>query len=110
MPSPELHSLLASIAQVRGLLQQHGDKFVAQRLGALEDRLIRGDTTAITSAVSEATGGMGSLRDRYLCVENGDAIAPQEVAAVNGRLQTLLNEVEQRGRIAATAHDIQLFR
>ncbi|WP_166039495.1 hypothetical protein [Sphingosinicella sp. YJ22] len=53
---------------------------------------------------------MGSLRDRYLCVENGDAVAPQEVAAVNARLEVLVNEVEQRGRVAAAAHDIQLLR
>lgn len=110
MLSPELRSLADALARTRSLLQQHGDRFTAQRLDALEVRLNKGDMTAIVSVVSEATGGMGSLRDRYLCVENGDAIEPQEVAGVNARLDALVDEIEQRGRVAAAAHDIQLLR
>lgn len=69
-----------------------------------------GDASAIVSAVSEATGGSGSLKDRYLCGENGDAIASHEVASVNARLRALVEEVEQLARAAASAHDIRLVR
>ena len=110
MPSTEISSLVDALAQTRSLLLKHGDKFTAQRLHELEASLSEGDTSAIGSAVSEATGGMGSLNDRYLCVENGDTIEPHEVAAVNARLQRLVKEVEQRGRVAAAAYDIRLMR
>jgi hypothetical protein len=63
--------------------------------------LDRGDMTAVPSALSEATGGMGSLRDRFLCVENGDDIRPDEVEPTNARLDLLVKEVERRARAAA---------
>ena len=64
----------------------------------------------MVSAVSEATGSMGSLNDRYLCVENGDAIEAAEVGVVNARLSALVKEVEQQARAAAASHNIQLLR
>ena len=110
MPSPELHSLADTLARTRKLLQQHGDVFTAQRMQELEERLNGGDTSAVVSAISEATGGMGSLNDRYLCVENGDVIEAAEVGVVNARLSALVKEVEQQARAAAAAHNIQLLR
>jgi hypothetical protein len=70
----------------------------------------RGDMTAVAAAFSEATGSMGSLNDRVLCVENGDAIGPDEVKPVNARLALLVREVERRARAAAAALDIEMFR
>ena len=110
MLSPELRSLADALTRTRELLQQHGDTFTVQRLQALENRLTSGDMTAIDLTVLEATGGMGSLNDRYLCIENGDAIQPEEVAAVNARLRTYVDEVEQRARTVAAAHGVPLFR
>ena len=110
MISTELRSLVDALARTRLLLQQHGDRFTAPRLHDLEGRLSKGDTSAIVSAVSEATGGSGSLCDRILSVENGDVIAPHDIASVNARLTALVNEVEQRGRAAASAHHIRLMR
>lgn len=109
MPSTNLYPLAEALARTRGLLQQHGDTFTAKRLHELEGRLNRGDTNAIVSALSEATGGMGSLSDRFLSVENGDDIEPHQVAAANAALRALVEEVEQRGRAAAAAHDISLL-
>lgn len=106
----DLDALADALIQTRRLLQQHGDIYTAQRLQGLEGRLKNGDTSAIVSAVSEATGGMGSLNDRQLSVANGDAIQPHDVASANTRLRALVKEVEQRARQAAAAHDIRLIR
>jgi hypothetical protein len=72
-------------------------------MDALGTALDRGDMAAVSSALSEATGSMGSLRDRFLCVENGDDIQPDEVEPVNARLELLVKEVERRARAAAHA-------
>jgi len=76
----------------------------------LEARLASGDWTAVESAVSEATGGMGSLRDRGLSAAGGDAIAPDEEAAVNARLEVLVKEVERTAREAAAVLGVRLIR
>lgn len=110
MTNPELDVLTDALAQTRKLLQQYGDIYTAQRLQGLEGRLKNGDTSAIVSAVSEATGGMGSLNDRQLCVDNGDAIQPHEIASANARLRALVNNVERKARQAAAAHNIRLIR
>ena len=110
MPDPELRSLADALARARRLLQQHGECFISHRMRELEDRLSQGDATAISQAVAEATGSTGSLNDRYLCVENGDAVEPHEEAAVNARFRTLVKEVEQLARVAAAAHSIRLLR
>lgn len=106
MASPELRSLVDALARTRNLLQQYGDTFTARRLQELEERLNGGDTSAVVSAVSEAGGGMGSLNDRYLCPQNGDAIEQAEVVGANARLRGLVTEVGQRARAAAAAHAI----
>jgi hypothetical protein len=77
---------------------------------SLGTALDRGDMSAVSSALSEATGSMGSLRDRFLCVENGDDIPPNDVEPVNARLQLLVKEVESRARAAAAALGIELIR
>lgn len=110
MLRPEIVSLARALADTRELLRRYGDRGTAPRLEDLERRLDRGDTMAIVAAVSEATGGMGSLRDRYLAVENGDTIQPDEIEAVNRRLHALVEEVERSARVAAAALDIELVR
>jgi hypothetical protein len=110
MQRPEIISLAHAIAETRDLLRSHGDKWTSARMESLGTALERGDMTAISSAVSEATGSMGSLRDRFLCVENGDDIRPDEVEPVNARLDLLVKEVERRARAAAAALGIELLR
>ncbi|MEO6338623.1 MAG: hypothetical protein ABIO39_01180 [Caulobacteraceae bacterium] len=106
----ELECLADAVAEARTLLQRHGDIFTSQRMEDLEANLRAGDTTAIVRAISEATGGMGSLSDRILCVENGDSIEAMDVAAVNARLRANVQEIERRARLAAAAHGVTLMR
>jgi hypothetical protein len=107
---PKIKALMATLAETRELLKKHGDKWVAQRVGELEVRLARGDWDAIQTAVTEATGSMGSLRDRWLSAANGDAIARDDEHAVNARLDALVTNVERTAREAAEAVGLHLFR
>ena len=107
---PEVHALMAALRETPMLLRKHGEKFASARLDELEARLARGDWTAVESAVSEATGGMGSLRDRVLSAANGDAITRPEETAVNAQLDAVITEVERTARIAAAVFGIQLVR
>ncbi len=106
----DFEAVAEAVERVRQLLLDYGDEFTAPRLAALSDRIRSGDRTAIVSAVSEATGGMGSLHDRYLHAENGDKIAAHELHTVNNRLTNLVKEMEAAARAAAIANDIQLIR
>ena len=106
----QIEALLAALAQTQDLLRKHGDKWVAGAIHELEARLARGDWAAIQTAVTEATGGMGSLRDRWISAANGDAIAREDEQAVNARLDALIEEVERTAREAAEAVGLQLFR
>ena len=101
---------MATLKQTEELLRKHGDKWVAARVNELQTGLARGDWTAIQTAVTEATGGMGSLRDRQLSVVNGDAITREDEHAVNARLNELIEDVERSAREAATAVGLHLFR
>ena len=105
--SDKLEDLAAAVEEVLQLLLRHGDDATAPRLPALVDRLRRGDRSAIVSTLSEATGGMGSLNDRYLCPENADRIAPSEVQPVNERLATLIKNVEAGARSAASQYGVK---
>jgi hypothetical protein len=110
MQKPEIVSLAEAVAEARDLLRRHGDTHVSARMEALGTALDRGDMRAVSSALSEATGSMGSLRDIILSVENGDDIRPDEVEPVNARLDLLVKEVERRARAAAAALGIALVR
>jgi ubiquinone biosynthesis protein UbiJ len=107
---PKVEALIATLAQTSELLRRHGDSSIAARLQELETRLVRGDWTAVQSAVTEATGSMGSLRDRWLSVANGDAITHDQEQAVNAQLDALVKGVERTAREAAEAIGFQLFR
>jgi hypothetical protein len=67
---PQVDALIEALSETSSLLRKHGDRFVSARVEELEARLARGDWAAVESAVSEATGGMGSLRDRGLSTAN----------------------------------------
>jgi hypothetical protein len=108
--SEGLETLAVAIDRVRQLLLGYGDELTVCRLSTLADRLRSGDTSAVVSAVSEATGGMGSLNDRYLCRENGDKIAAHEVVAANKRLANFVKDVEAAARAAAASNYIRLMR
>jgi len=107
---PQVKALVSALEQTEQLLRAHGDAWVAAAVNELQARLNRGDWTAIQTAVTEATGGMGSLRDRQLSVANGDAITRKDEQAVNARLDELVREVERTAREAATALGLRLFR
>ena len=108
--SREADELIGSLRRTRTLLERYGDRYVAARLADLEGRLEQGDWTAVASAVSEATGSMGSLRDRILSVANGDVIERYQEQKANARLAVLVAEVEQSARSAALALGVQLVR
>jgi len=88
------------------LLRAHGDTSVAERLGDSRHRLAAGDMSAIQSALSESTGSMGSLRDRFLCPENGDRIEQADVSAVNQRLNAVVDGIKHRAEDARRLHGV----
>jgi hypothetical protein len=110
MLNPDIEPLVRALSEASDLLRRHGDIRTAARLEHLLGRLAVGDTMGIVGAVSEATGGMGSLRDRYLCVENGDLILGEDTKRVNEQLDALVKEVERSAREAAAALGIELVR
>ena len=103
-------ALIKALGQTRELLRNYGDEWVSSRLEDLESQLARHDWTAIESAVSEATGGMGSLRDRWLSAANGDDIGRDEEPQVNAKLDALIIEVEQSAKAAALEIGLRLIR
>ena len=110
MRIPEIAALAHALAETSNHLRRYGASSTPDRLTNLQARLDRGDMTAIAGAFSEATGGMGSLNDRYLCAENGDPIRPDETEAVNRELALLVEKVEQSARAAAAICGIDLVR
>jgi hypothetical protein len=103
-------SVADGVDQVRRHLTRYGDSHVSSRLAELAERLRSGDNSAVVAVVGEATGGMGSLRDRYISPANGDRIAPDEVEAATRRLDELVETMEREARAAADKHRIALIR
>jgi hypothetical protein len=99
-----LEALRVTVAEIVGVLVAHGEKHVSVRLKGDDQRLAASDLTAIQSLLSEATGSMGSLRDRYLSASNGDQISPSNEAAVNARLLALIQRLEHEA-LAAKAFE-----
>ncbi len=102
MLSPELRALAGAVAQTRLLLTEQGDKFTAERMQRLEDRLNRADLGAIVSAYADAAGGMGTLNDCRFWAEDRED--------VNDRMRALITEVAKLARLAAAAHEVRLGR
>lgn len=102
--------LADAVERVRWFRFNYGDVGTTPRLVALADQLRAGDKSAIVGAISEATGGMCSLCDRYLCPENGDRLTGDEVETVNEELDKLVKNVEREARAAASEYGIALLR
>ncbi len=98
--------ILETVTAIIDLLTAHGDVYVVKRLRADRDRLERHDPGARRSLLSEATGSMGSLRDRYLSAGNGDRVAEAERENVNTRLGALVALLAQQTQPARTS-DLQ---
>lgn len=107
---PELRNLVHALRQVRLFLGDHGDGHLCARLEAIEARLGDGERGAVATALSEATGGMGSLRDRTISAANGDSVSPEREQEANDRLAALVDDVERRAREAAAALGLKLSR
>lgn len=99
----ERDETLAAMAEAIGataqFLARQGDAELASRMSQLQASADRGDPESIRRAVSEATGGMGSLSDRQL-----------RDASDNARLQELVGNVERTARAAAESHGLNLVR
>ncbi len=91
-------ALQTTVTEILDLLIAHGDVDVVKRLQAHLARLQAGDEGVIQTLRSEANGSMGSLRDRYLCVSNGDRITEAETTAVNARLTSLVARLAEQTR------------
>jgi tetrahydromethanopterin S-methyltransferase subunit G len=99
---PEVEGLNQAIAKARRLLEENGYTSVAQRLCELETRLARGENDAVISALSEATGSAGSLRDVIFYAADAEA--------ANVRLDALVRDVEGAAREAAARLGLHLVR
>lgn len=95
--------LRAAIQATRQLLLRYDDRYVVERLSEIDRRLSLGDASAIQSALSESSGSMGSLRDRFLSRTNGDPITPLDEFDANIRLTALVDEVRTAARAALHA-------
>ena len=107
MTIPQQDGTLAAMAtavdEVARFLENHGDVWAVERMDKLKAAADRGDIESVSWAVSESTGGMGSLSDRQFGPEEGDA-------ADNARLRELIENVERTARAAALAHGVRLVR
>ena len=95
----DLDLLAEVIDRARDLLLTCEYVSTATRMSELAERLRTGDQCAIVSAVSEATGGMGSLNDQVLFP-----------AGANDRFRTVVSDVERLARVAAARRSISLVR
>jgi hypothetical protein len=94
--------LQATVTEILDLLTAHGDVYVVERLREYSDQLERRDPSVAPRLLSEATGGTGSLRDRYLCASNGDRVSDDEREAVNTRLGALVARLAEQARPVRT--------
>jgi len=93
-------ALIEATSDVRSLLLAHGEKHISARLLNLERDLAAGDRRAVRSAVSETTGGMGSLNDRILAASNGDQIERWRERSINVKLRRLIDTMRERANAA----------
>lgn len=102
-PNVTITALADAVHEAARYLERHGDVWVVQRLDRLKNRLDRGDLEGIATALSEATGGTGSLNDRILGLGEGAALD-------NACLRELVKDIERAARSAASAHGVRLVR
>ena len=92
-------SLAEAVEQASDLLLQYGSEAPCPRLIDLAERIRCGDNNAVVSAVSEATGGAGSLSDQTLFP-----------AAAEDKLRKAVKKIEELARSIAKERGIALVR
>ena len=92
-----------TVTEIMDLLATHGDVYVVDRLRSYRDRLEQQDASVIATLLSEATGSMGSLRDRYLSASNGDCITDADRERVNAQLLALVTLLAEQIRAVRSA-------
>lgn len=95
----QTRSLAEAVEQASDLLLVYGNSATCPRLVELAGRLRSGDNNAIISAISEATGGAGSLNDQTLCP-----------ATVDDQLREAIREIERLARSVACERGVALVR
>jgi hypothetical protein len=87
------------------ILESHGEQHWSRWIRGDAADLRRGDLGGVRHFLS-AYGGMGSLNDRYLCVENGDRIDKAAVITVNTRLSQIRSDAWSLAReILSSEHE-----
>jgi len=94
-----MRTLAEVVEQASRLLHLHRNSTACPRLVELAARLRSGDNNAIISAISEATGGAGSLNDQTLCP-----------ATVDDQLREAIREIERLARSVACERGVALVR
>ncbi len=89
--------LFSSLRAIIELLRQVGEAPWSDRLNTLRDGIERGERHA-RDALLQSFGGMGSLSDLVLDPANGHQIEPDEIPAVNGRLDQLRSSLWSAAR------------
>ena len=92
--------LLLTLDTLATLLRRYKVAHWADWISGDAQRIRFGDSTGIEHLLS-AYGGMGSLNDLVICVENGHPIADEDVSAVNEAflsLKTRAYELAQQVR------------
>jgi len=108
MQGRPLGDLVNALGEARRFLENYGYQHVVNRLITLEKQAERGDASCAITAVSEATGGMGSLKDIYLYPGvDGPIPDPEDT---NRRLQALIRNIEHHARAVAASNGIKLVR
>ena len=91
--------LAEAVEKASDLLLVYGSEATCPRLADLARRVRTGDNNAIVSAISEATGGAGSLNDQTL-----------SPAAADHRLRNAVKKIEGLARAIAKERGIVLVR
>ena len=94
-----LEPLAGALEQACAQLLASGNNATPPRILELAKRLRSGEADAISWAVSEATGGMGSLNDQSL-----------PSAAANERFRLVVENIERLARSAAAERGVSLLR
>ena len=87
------------------IFELHGEQRWSHWIRDDAANLRRGDLGGVRHFLS-AFGGMGSLNDRYLCIENGDKIEKAAVITVNTRLSQIRSDAWSLAReILSSEHE-----
>lgn len=96
--------LRTALRDAVSLLRSHKYNQVAGRMADLDARLATGDMDAVQSALSEATGSMGSLNDQILYgnIDGDDRAANERLRAIVERIRAYADAAN--AALRASAH------